>query len=184
MSYRVCRKFISSTFRVEDQLCKIFLEPCFEHQNGFWIWNVGFAVGKSRRQVNDWYWNRKNKRARTLKKRLVGRSGMKTLVGALDRLLVLRWNLAPGDGLVFNCMSGEPEKQFRACQRWQRMHPDCIIDAEKKEFWWYRPPYPNDEVWRHFEIIPLIPPDKKISLIGENYFSAFDIRNRRVSNVL
>lgn len=184
MSYRVCRKFISSTFRVEDQLCKIFLEPCFENQNGFWIWNFGFAVGKSRRQLNDWYWNRKNKRARSLKKRMVGRSGAKTLTKALDRLLVLRWNLPPGDGLFFNCVSGKPEKQFRVFQRWQRVHPDCIINFERKEFWWYRPPYPNDAVWQHFEIIPLIPADKRISLIGDNYFSAFDIRNKRVSNVL
>ena len=66
MNYRVRRKFTSSKFYVDGQLCKIFLEPMTEFRPGFYLWNTGFAIGKSNRQLNDWYWKRKNKRARSL----------------------------------------------------------------------------------------------------------------------
>jgi len=66
MTYRVRRKLISSKFKINNQLCKVFLEPWYEQTNGFWGWNVGFAVGKSNRQLNDWYHGRKNKRRRSL----------------------------------------------------------------------------------------------------------------------
>jgi len=79
MSYRVQRKFISSTFKVNNQICKVFLERLNQQPNKFWIWNVGFAIGKSNRQLNDWYWQRKNKRARSLNKRLTGCQGIKTI---------------------------------------------------------------------------------------------------------
>ena len=33
----------------------------------FWMWHIGFAVGKSTRQVNDWYYMKQNKRARAVR---------------------------------------------------------------------------------------------------------------------
>ena len=47
-------------------MCKVIIDPWCKLDNGFWAWNVGFAVGKSNRQINDWYHKRKNKRARSL----------------------------------------------------------------------------------------------------------------------
>ena len=70
MSQRVRRKFTSSKFRVNNYLCKTFLEPVEEYDCGFYIWNIAFAIGKSNRQLNDWYRMRKNKRARSLKSKL------------------------------------------------------------------------------------------------------------------
>jgi hypothetical protein len=46
-----------------------------------------FAIGKSNRQLNDWYRMRKNKRARSLKSKLTGRVGLKALRKRLRRNL-------------------------------------------------------------------------------------------------
>ena len=92
MTYRVCRHITSSTFTVNGQLCKVFLDPQFEYRPGFWMWNVGFAVGKSRRQLNDWYWKRKNKRWRSLHQQFVGTSGIRTISRGFKEVLKLRWN--------------------------------------------------------------------------------------------
>ena len=83
MSYRVRRKFTSSTFQVGDHLCKIFLQPVHEYRPGFWLWNTGFAIGKSQRQLNDWYWRRENKRRRSLDGAFNGRVGIKQYDEAL-----------------------------------------------------------------------------------------------------
>jgi hypothetical protein len=174
MSYRVCRKTTSTTFKVNDQLCKIFLEPMREYMPGFWLWNVGFAVGRSKRQLNDWYWNRKNKRARAIRRKLVGKAGIKTIAMAFDNLLLMRWHLPPGDGLVLDCTSGDPERQFKAWQRWRKEHQDCLIDYECKEFYWFRPPYFDDPVYQNFKVVPVTPPNKRMSWYGPGYHQCFD----------
>lgn len=176
MSYRVCRKFISTTFRVEDQLCKIFLEPLQEHRPNFWVWNVGFAVGKSRRQLNDWYWKRKNKRWRSLHTQLTGKAGLKAIRRGFQEVLKLRWNIEPGDCLVLDCTSADPERQFHAWSRWHRYHPEWVIDYQRKEFIWYRPPYPDDHIWKHFQILGVTPPDPLANTAEKAYFSAFELR--------
>ena len=178
MSHRVCRKFTSRTFTVNGQLCKIFLEPLRQHRPGFWVWNVGFVIGKSRRQLNDWYWKRKNKRARSLTHQLVGRSGIKAIKRGFEEVLKLRWNLAPGDCLVLDCTSGDPERQFHAWSRWHRYHPEWVIDAERREFYWYRPPYPDDQLWQSIKgiatIKPITPSDPLANTAEANYFQCFD----------
>jgi hypothetical protein len=176
MTYRVRRKFTSSTFRVEGQLCKVFLEPVFEYSPGYWIWNVGFAVGKSRRQLNDWYWRRKNKRRRSLISRIPGRSGIKAIRRGFEEVLRLRWNIEPGDGLIIDSTSAHPDKQFHAFSRWHRYHPEWVIDYHKKEFIWYRPPYNEDPIRQTFDIIPAIPPDPLANTVEQRYFDCFLVR--------
>ena len=70
MTYRVRRKFTSTKFCIDDQICKIFLNPLREYREGYWSWKVGFAVGKSNRQLNDWFNERKNKRSRSLHQKM------------------------------------------------------------------------------------------------------------------
>ena len=74
-SYRR-RKFTTSTFFVEGQLCKIFFQPLSTFNKNHVVWNVGFAIGKSKRQLNDWYWKRKNKRSRSIRNKMIGKSGL------------------------------------------------------------------------------------------------------------
>lgn len=176
MTYRIRRKFTSSTFRVDGQLCKVFLEPMAKLQNGFFIWNVGFAVGRSRRQLVDWYWKRQNKRARTLNSRLVGKSGMKTIRRGFEEVLKLRWAIEPGDALVLDCTSADPERQFHAWSRWHRWHPEWVIDRENMEFIWYRPPYPTDAVWERFDVKGVVPPDPSGTTSADQYFDCFLLR--------
>lgn len=175
MTYRIRRKTISTTFTVQGQLSKVFLEPKEQYEPGRWLWNVGFAIGKSRRQLNDWYWRRQNKRRRSLDQQMVGTSGIKAIAAGFDKLLLMRWHLPPGDVLQLDCTSGEPQKQFRAWQRWQKHHPDCCIDYEQQKFFWYRPPYPTDVVWKLFNITPVTPANPRQNCVGENYFDCFRV---------
>jgi hypothetical protein len=143
---------------------------------GRWLWNVGFAVGESRRQINDWYFRRKNRRARTLEKQLVGKSGMRTITRGFNEVLRLRWNIPAGDAIVLDCTSGDPDRQFHAWSRWHKHHPDWCIDYEQKKFFWYRPPYPDDAVWTMFDITPVMPADPKANCVGERYFDCFRVK--------
>ena len=95
MSYRTRRKFTSTTFAVGDHLCKIFLQPVCEYRPGYWIWNTGFAIGKSRRQLNDWYWKRNNKRRRSLDGAFNGKVGIKAIRRGFMEVLRLRWVHCP-----------------------------------------------------------------------------------------
>ena len=182
MSLRVRRKFTSSTFDVDGQLCKIFLQPWFQQANGFWGWNVGFAIGKSRRQLNDWYWQRKNRRRRSLKGKLVGRSGLKAIRKGFEEVQRLRWSIPAGDTIVLDCTSADPDRQFHAWSRWSTKYPDFLPDPIKKEFYWTRPPYPEDEVWQHCHVIPVVPTELRKSTVDQHYFACFRIRLKHPDN--
>ena len=173
MTYRIRRKFTSSTFRVDGQLCKVFLDPLYINVNGGVLWNVGFAVGKSRRQLNDWYFERRNKRARSVKDHMNGKSGMKCIIKFMDEVRRLRWHIEPGDGLVMTCTSKYPDKQFRAWSRWIRMYSDFGCDPQQREVYWFRPPYLNDPLWDSYRIIPQTPANPLESTAGRRYYDCF-----------
>ncbi len=176
MTQRVRRKFTSSKFRVNNYLCKTFLEPVEEYDCGFYIWNIAFAIGKSNRQLNDWYRMRKNKRARSLKSKLTGRDGLKALRKGYEQIMKMRWLIEPGDALSAVCTSKDAEKQFWAFHRWIRRHPEIGINYANREFIWYRPPFPRDPVRKQFKIIPVLPSDRLISTTGSSYYDCFLVR--------
>jgi len=175
MSYRICRHITSSTFIVNGQLCKVFLEPMAEHKPGYWWWNVGFAIGKSKRQLNDWYWKRKNKRRRSLDRQIVGTSGMKAIARGFKEVLKLRWTVEPGDVIVLDCTSGDPERQFHAWSRWHKHHPEWVIDYQERKFFWHRPPYPEDPLRQKFLIQPVIPEDPMANTAEQRYYDCFRV---------
>jgi len=183
MSYRVRRKFTSSEFFVDGQRCKIFFEPDEEFEPGFWSWNVGFAVGKSSRQLNDWYRRRNNRRARTLQGKFTGRSGVKAILKGFEEVRRLRWKIPPGDFFVLTCDSGNPEKQFRAYMAIKRKYPDIIVCEEKKEFYWHRPPFYNDKVWDYFHVLGFTPTDPLASIDDQSYFDCFYVRTSPLGTV-
>ena len=168
------RKFTTYKFFVEGQICKVFFQPQKEFKKGFWIWNVGFAVGKSNRQLNDWYWKRKNKRARSIHRQMTGRKGMKTVTIFFKEILKLRWILEPGDVFYCDCTSFKPEQQFKIGLRFVRNHPDWAIDHDKKIFFWHRPPYSDDEIWDTHKIIGKMPPNPLLSMGNSQYVQCFD----------
>lgn len=175
MSYRVCRHITSSTFKVNGQLCKVFLDPTTEFTPGYWLWNVGFAVGKSTRQVNDWYQKRKNKRRRSLEQQLTGTSGIKAISRGFKEVLRLRWAIEPGDALAITCTAADPLQQFYAFSRWYKHHPEWVINFERKEFLWHRPPYSSDSIRNNFLIKPVIPTDPTANTADQRYYDCFRV---------
>ena len=174
MNQRVRRKFTSYKFCVNGQICKFFLEPKKEYLPGFYFWNVGFAIGKSNRQLNDWYKEKKNKRANKLRKKLTGKSGIKPLSIAFRKMMELRWIMEPGDALVIRCHSLDPEKEFKALLRWQRKYSDWMVNEKDREIMWYRPPYPHEDIYERYNIIKKIPEDPFLIAQGSNYLLCFD----------
>ena len=173
MSYRVCRHTTTSTFKVNGQVCKVFLEPVNQYQPGYWVWNLGFAIGKSKRQLNDWYYKKQNKRRRSIDQRFTGQSNMKAFALGVRTMLKLRWAIQPGDVLMIDCTSKDPEKQFRAYWYWLKKHPEWVVDFEKKEIFWYRPPYYNDLIRQNFLIYPVIPDDPTANTAADRYYDCF-----------
>lgn len=182
MSYRVRRKFTSSKFFVDGQLCKVFLEPLHEFAPGHWLWNVGFAIGKSPRQLNDWYHRRKNKRRRSVDRKFHGRSGIKALNKGFAEVRRLRWNLAPGDCLVIDCTSGAPAKQYKVFDWLRRNHPDFAADPDAKEFYWHRPPFVTDHVWKYLNVVGVTPPKPLENTGGLRYYDCFQVRLQRLGS--
>ena len=178
MTHRVRRQLITSTFNINDQLCKVFLEPWFKSELGFWVWNVGFAVGKSNRQLNDWYKRKKNKRRRSLHKHLTGYQGMHTISQGFKEVLRLRWQIEPGDTLVIDCTSADPDRQFKVWKYFCRKRKEWLVDEEKKEFYWTRPPYPSDQHWKLGTIIPQCPQNLLDPVTDNNYFDCFYLSTR------
>lgn len=177
MTYRVCRKFTSTTFRVDGYICKIFFDPLYECTPGFYLWNVGFAVGKSKRQINDWYNNRNNKRRRSLQKKLTGPGTFKVWTKCLHHLLRMRWTcLEPGDTLVMDCTSRDSERQFKVYTHWLRKHTDFACDPIRRECYWSRPPYRWDPLRELFEITGLIPADPALVAVGDRYYECFLVK--------
>jgi len=184
MTQRVRRKFTSSTFCVDGYVCKVFIEPVEKYTSNFYIWSAGFAIGKSKRQINDWYKRRKNKRARSLQGKISGKRGIKVIRRGFQEILKMRWLIEPGDALSGVCRSAKTEKEFNAFYRWAKKHPEIIINYLNKEFIWYRPPFPNDPVRKHFKIIPLTPSNKLISTTGSSYYDCFLVRPKVEGNSL
>jgi len=175
MSYRVCRHTTTSTFKVNGQICKVFLEPVNQYRPGYWLWNLGFAIGKSERQLNDWYKRKQNKRRRSLDVRLTGQHGMKAFSTGVKTMLKMRWTIQPGDVMVIDCTSNNPEKQFRSYWYWLRRHPEWSIDYEEKKIFWYRPPYPDDAIRQQFLIDPVVPEDPLANTADERYYDCFRV---------
>ena len=184
MSYRVRSKFTSTKFSINGLICKIFLERRKQYKPGFYLWNVGFAISKSERQLNDWYKGKKNRRARSLKKRIVNKLGIRGLKKAYEETFKIRWFIEPGDAIIISCTSGKPEKQFATIWRWLRKHPDVVVKPDTLDFYWYRPPYPDDPVWKNFNITPCIPKDRLAGISGSQYFDCFRVHPKVQGNLL
>ena len=183
MYKRVRRKFTSSTFCVNGQICKIFLTPVKEYLPGFYFWSFCFGIGKSNRQLNDWYQEKKNKRANKILNKMTGKSGVRPSNIAFKKMMKARWMLEPGDVLIVKCQSLKPNQQFKTLLRWQRKYPDWIINNKNKELIWYRPPYPHEDIYKYCNVIKRMPDDPFLISQGSNYLLCFDYSPKAQHNV-
>ena len=108
-------------------------------------------------------------------KKFTGDIGLRAIAEGWRRVLKLRWNVAPGDSITFDCTSGKPEQQFRVFQYWRRYHCDWLYDEDKLEFYWTRPPYPDDTIWKKAEIIGVTPKNPLEPIHPGAYFDCFTI---------
>jgi len=105
------------------------------------VWLASLAVGKSKRQLNDWLNKRKKKSVSRLSSILTGKLG--TRVQAIAVRQVRQWiiEIPGGDSVCMRCESALPDKQFRVWKRWFLSHEDprWEISDEYKSFFFYKP---------------------------------------------
>ncbi len=145
MNYRPRRRRLTSTIRVGKHICKVFIDPWQWVSDGTVVWKVGFAVGRSRRQINDWYYIRRNRRSRSLHKRMTGTEGFATIPRGFYEVLRLRWQIPAGDTIFIDCTSANPDKQYKTFSRWRRWHPDWYVSSDLKEFYWTKPLWQSEQ---------------------------------------
>ena len=65
------------------------------------------------------------------------------------------------------------KKQFKVGYRFVTRHPVWTIDYDNKIFFWHRPPYANDPIWKDHEIIGKIPANPLQNTENNLYFDCF-----------
>ena len=120
-------------------LLKMRLLPWIRTEKGC-VWLVSLAVGRSKRQINDWMNRRKKKSVVKLDKSLNGTLGPKTQAIAIRQ--VRQWvdELPKGESIVLRCESTVPDKQFRVWKKWFTKREDIRweISEEHKSFFFYK----------------------------------------------
>lgn len=112
------------------------------HTEGGCVWLASLAVGKSRRQINDWLKRKtKKKNVRRLDSCLTGKYSNLSQAIAIQQ--VRRWvqELPPGNSITLRCESAKPDKQFRVWKKWFQRWEDkkWDINEEFKSFFYYKP---------------------------------------------
>ena len=139
---RIKRKKLVTTQRLENQAIAVTrLIPWIRIGKNY-AWMASLAVGKSRRQINDWLMRRtKRKRVKQLDHNLTGLGGNAGHAIALRQLYVWLNILPPGDMVMFYCQSAEAERQMVIWKKWiNRHHPNLLyaIDEDTKSFYIYK----------------------------------------------
>jgi hypothetical protein len=106
------------------------------------VWLASLAVGKSRRQINDWLKRKtKRKNVRRLDSCLTGRHA--NLVQGIGVYKLRDWvrELPPGDSIAMRCESAKPDKQFQIWKKWLQRKESVTWEAneEFKSFFYYKP---------------------------------------------
>jgi hypothetical protein len=138
---RFRRRKKTTTYQLKNgYIFKMRLMPWLRTDAGC-IWLASLAVGKSKRQLNDWLNRRNKKSVRSLSASLTGQEGNK--IQALAIRQVRHWvvDLPPGDSLCLRCESAVPDKQFKVWRRWFEAHEDprWRINPDLKSFYIYKP---------------------------------------------
>jgi len=120
-------------------ILKMRLIPWIRTPIGY-VWLASLAVGKSKRQINDWMNQRKKKSVSRLSSNLTGKFGPRTQAIAIRQ--VRQWvdELPAGDMIALRCESALPDKQFRVWKKWFTKHEDLRweVKEEFKAFWFYK----------------------------------------------
>ena len=135
------RKKVFTKHLPGNYLVVMRLLPWMRTQYGC-VWLASLAVGKSRRQINDWLKRKTRKqRVRRLDSCLTGKYSNLSQAIAIQQ--VRRWvqELPPGNSITLRCESAKPDKQFRVWKKWFQRWEDkkWDINEEFKSFFYYKP---------------------------------------------
>ena len=111
------------------------------HTEGGCVWLASLAVGKSRRQINDWLKRKTRKqKVRRLDMSLTGKFGPKTQAIAIRQVRQWLTEIPYGDSISLRCESTVSDKQFRVWKKWFEKHEDLNweISKEHKAFFFYK----------------------------------------------
>jgi len=106
------------------------------------VWLASLAVGKSRRQINDWLKRKtRRKNVRRLDSCLTGRHSNRIQAIGIQQVRQWMQELPPGDSITLRCESAKPDKQFRVWKKWFQRWEDARWDINKefKSFFYYKP---------------------------------------------
>jgi len=106
------------------------------------VWLASLAVGKSRRQINDWLKRKTKKQSvRRLDSCLTGRHSNRIQAIGIQQVRQWMQELPPGDSITLRCESAKPNKQFRVWKKWFQRWEDARwdINQEFKSFFYYKP---------------------------------------------
>jgi len=105
------------------------------------VWLVGWAIGKSNRQINDWMC-RKSKRLRVYKLSTNKPKKRNQHAHWISINIMRKWlkELPEGDGMAIRCEASSSDKQFRVWKKWFKKNedPDWKISDEHKSFFFYK----------------------------------------------
>jgi hypothetical protein len=108
-----------------------------------YAWMASLAVGRSRRQINDWLKRRsRRKRVQKLNNNLTGLGSNQGQAIAIRQVQYWLRVVEEGDIIMFYCESAKADKQMKIWEKWiTKHHPDLLhsIDEETKSFYIYKP---------------------------------------------
>lgn len=140
---RIKRKKLVKTVHLENGAIAVTRLIPWIRIGKSYAWMASLAVGKSRRQINDWLMRRtRRKRVKRLDNKLTGLGGNAGQAIALRHLYAWLAVIPPGDMVMFYCESAEAERQMVIWKKWiNRHHPNLLysIDKETKSFYIYKP---------------------------------------------
>ena len=123
----------------DGQLLKMRLLPWIRTEKGC-VWLASLAIGRSKRQINDWMDRRKKRSVAKLDKSLNGTLALKPQIIAMRQ--VRQWvdELPKGESIALRCESTVPDKQFRVWKKWftKRENIRWEISEEHKSFFFYK----------------------------------------------
>jgi hypothetical protein len=141
MTYRIKKRKKVYTKNIgKGYLLKMRLLPWIHTSKGC-VWLAALAVSKSKRQINDWLEDQKQRtRVRRLASSLTGKIGNGVQAIAIRQVRQWMSELPKGHSIALQCESVLPEKQFRVWKKWFERHEDMCweINEEYKSFFFYK----------------------------------------------
>lgn len=113
MTFRAKRKPYKKYLRTKNKEWAVFIVKPWVKVGPTVVWLICIAVSKSKRQLNDWLNQRKNRRVYSLSRNMTGKSGAQPLYWAFRQMFIAEDLIPVMDGIWFWFDAVEKDKQRR-----------------------------------------------------------------------